>query len=153
MHVDAAPRPAFRDQGRVPVTRRALVVNLAVADLQRSIDFFEAIGFNFDPGFTDASCACLLVGRDAHVMLMSRELLGGFVRATIADPHAHPTALYALEVKSREAVDTMLADALAAGATHAAGLMDGPSMYARCFRDLDGYTWEVYWMAPDVTGR
>lgn len=153
MHVEASPRPTIRDRGRAPVTRRALVVNLAVADLQRAIDFFEALGLNFDPGFTDASCACLLVGRDAHVMLMSRELLGGFVRAPIADPAAAPTALYAIEVASRDEVDALLERALAAGATHAAGLMDGPSMYARCFRDPDGYTWEVYWMAAAMRER
>jgi hypothetical protein len=153
MHVDAMPRPAIRDLGRRPVTNRRLVVNLAVADLQRSIDFFEAIGFNFDPGFTDASCACMLVGRDAVVCLLSRALLGTFLQRAPGDPTDCPTALYAIEVGARSDVDPLIARAHAAGATDIAALMDGPSMYARCFRDPDGYAWEVYWIVPEGEER
>ena len=39
---------------------RMLFVNLAVRDLERSKRFFAALGFGFNPQFTDANAACLL---------------------------------------------------------------------------------------------
>jgi uncharacterized protein len=50
---------------------RMLFVNIPVADLERSKAFFEKLGFGFDPNFTDESAACMLVGEQASVMLLS----------------------------------------------------------------------------------
>ncbi|MCW2972034.1 MAG: hypothetical protein JWN72_307, partial [Thermoleophilia bacterium] len=48
---------------------RMLFLNLPVADLQRSIDFFTKLGFTFNPQFTDERATCMLVGEQAFVML------------------------------------------------------------------------------------
>jgi len=46
----------------VTTTRpRKLFVNLAVKDLDRSKAFFEKLGFAFNPQFTDANAACMIV--------------------------------------------------------------------------------------------
>lgn len=48
--------------------------------------------------------------------------------------------------ESREAVDTLVAKAVAAGATTPRPAQDYGFMYSRSFDDLDGHTWEFVHM-------
>jgi predicted lactoylglutathione lyase len=49
---------------------RKLFVNLAVEDLDRSVEFFTKLGFSFDPRFTDENATCMIIGEDAFAMLL-----------------------------------------------------------------------------------
>jgi predicted lactoylglutathione lyase len=125
-----------------------LFVNLPVADVGRSKAFFAALGFSYNPMFTDETAACMLVGEHAFVMLLSRERFADFAKLPIADPTTHTLALYCFSVSSREEVDAVSAAALAAGGTEADGAEDLGFMYSRSFFDLDGHGWQVMWMDP-----
>ncbi|WP_328669086.1 VOC family protein [Streptomyces sp. NBC_00328] len=127
---------------------RMLFVNIPVADLKRSKAFFAELGFGFNPKFTDESSACMLVGEDAFVMLLSREKFAEFAKLPMADPTTHTLALYCFSVSSRDEVDTVSAAALAAGGSEADGAEDYGFMYSRSFYDLDGHGWQVMWMDP-----
>jgi uncharacterized protein len=127
---------------------RMLFVSIPVADLERSKAFFAQLGFGYNPGFTDESAACMLVGEQAFVMLLSREKFAEFSKLPIADPTTHALALYSFSVSSREEVDAVSAAALAAGGTEAEDAEDHGFMYARSFFDLDGHGWQVMWMDP-----
>lgn len=144
---DARPAPTITNDGWTPATRHKLFVNLPVADLQRSITFFEALGFRFNSYFTDATATCMLVGEDAYVMLLTPDRFRGFSGREIPDAHATTAALYALSMESRPAVDAMVAAAMALGGT-AAPVVDHGFMYQSGFHDLDGHHWEVFWMDP-----
>ena len=48
-------------------------MNIPVEDLDRSIAFFTALGFTFNPVFTDETATCMLVGEHAYFMLMTRD--------------------------------------------------------------------------------
>ena len=127
---------------------RMLFVNIPVADLERSKAFFARLGFTYNPMFTDETAACMLVGEDAFVMLLSRERLAEFSQRPIADPTTHALALYSFSVSSRDEVDTVSAAALAAGGSEADDAEDYGFMYSRSFFDLDGHGWQVMWMDP-----
>jgi predicted lactoylglutathione lyase len=127
---------------------RMLFVNLPVADVERSKEFFAKLGFTFNPAFTDENAACMLVGEQAFVMLLSRERFAQFSKLPIADPTTHALALYNVSVSSRDEVDEVGAAALAAGATEADDAEDFGFMYSRSFFDLDGHGWQVMWMDP-----
>ena len=127
---------------------RMLFVNIPVADLERSKAFFAKLGFSFNPNFTDDTAACMLVGEQASVMLLSREKFMQFSKLPMADPTTHTLGLYCFSVSSREEVDTVSAAALAAGAVEADGLEDYGFMCSRSFFDLDGHGWQVMWMDP-----
>ncbi|MER5397670.1 VOC family protein [Streptomyces sp. NPDC002599] len=127
---------------------RMLFVNIPVSDLERSKAFFAGLGFGFNPKFTDESSACMLVGEDAFVMLLSREKFAEFAKLPMADPTTHTLALYCFSVSSRDEVDTVSAAALAAGGSEADGAEDYGFMYSRSFYDLDGHGWQVMWMDP-----
>jgi uncharacterized protein len=127
---------------------RMLFVNLPVADVERSKAFFARLGFSCSPVFTDESAACLLVGEQACVMLLSHEKFAQFSKLPMADPATCALALYCFSVPAREDVDTVAEAALAAGGTEADGPEDHGFMYSRSFFDPDGHGWQVMWMDP-----
>ena len=53
-------------------------------------------------------------------------------------------------VESRDAVDAMVRQAVAAGGSHALDPQDHGFMYGWSFLDLDGHHWEVFWMDPSA---
>lgn len=148
MSTSQAPAPTIRNAGTTPATRHKLFVNIPVGDVQRAIEFFEALGFRFNPQFTDATATCMLVGEDAYFMLLDRERFAGFSGRPTSDPRKETGALFALSVDSREAVDAMVHRAVAAGGAHAVAPQDHGFMYGWSFYDLDGHHWEVFWMDP-----
>lgn len=127
---------------------RAFFVSVPVTDLARSTAFFTALGFGFDPDFTDDTAACMLVGEQASVMLLTREKFAQFAKLPTGDPKAHTLALYSFSVGSREEVDRVAEAALAAGGVEADGLEDYGFMCSRSFFDPDGHGWQVMWMDP-----
>ena len=146
-----APLPTItRVAVDAPLTPRKLFVNVPVASVQRSIAFFEALGFGFNPQFTDATATCMLVGEDAYFMLLDRARFATFTKRPVGDPTASTVALYAIGVESREAVDAMVRQAVAAGGSHAVDPQDHGFMYGWSFYDLDGHHWEVFWMDPQA---
>lgn len=130
---------------------RSFFVSIPVADLERSRAFFGKLGFTFDPNFADETSACLLVGEQASVMLLTHEKFAQFSKLPMADPATHALALYSFSVPTREEVDTVAAAALAAGGTEADGLEDFGFMRTRSFFDPDGHGWQVMWMDPAAT--
>lgn len=127
---------------------RTFFLNVPVVDLERSKAFFGGLGFPFNPAFTDGTAACLLVGEQASIMLLTREKFAEFSKLPLGDPTTHALALYCFGVSSREEVDTVVDAALAAGARDADDTEDHGFMYSRAFFDLDGHGWQVMWMDP-----
>jgi len=133
------------------MTSRTLFVNLAVKDLDRSVEFFTKIGFTFDPRFTDDTATCMIVGDQAFVMLLTRSKFEEFVKTELADPTAQTEAIMAVSADSREDVDALADTALEAGGTPANDPLDYGFMYGRSFRDPDGHLWEIFWMDQQAT--
>jgi uncharacterized protein len=127
---------------------RMLLVSIPVADIERSKVFFVRLGFSFDPMFSNETAACMLVGEQASVMLLSHETFAQFAKLPMADSTTHTLALYCFSVSARDDVDTVAEAALAAGGTEADGPEDHGFMYTRSFFDLDGHGWQVMWMDP-----
>jgi predicted lactoylglutathione lyase len=127
---------------------RMLFVNMPVADLERSKAFFAELGFSFNPMFSDDTAACMLVGEQAFVMLLSREKFAEFSKLPLGDPTTHALALYCFSASSRDEVDRVSAAALVAGGSEADEAEDHGFMYSRSFFDLDGHGWQVMWMDP-----
>ena len=92
-----------------------IFVNLPVKDLPKSIAFFEALGFSFNPQFTDDTAACMVISETIFAMLLTHEKFAGFSPKPIADTSRSLEVLTALSRDSREAVDAFYAAAIAAG--------------------------------------
>jgi uncharacterized protein len=150
MTTTQAAAPTIRNAGTQPIHPRKLFVNIPVADLQRSIDFFEALGFTFNRQFTDATATCMLVGEDAYFMLLTVEKFASFSALPVADPRSASGAGYAFSVGSRAEVDDLAERALRSGGARVRDAEDHGFMYSRSFRDPDGHHWDVFWMDPTV---
>ncbi len=131
-------------------TKRKLFVNLAVEDLDRSVEFFTRLGFSFDPRFTDEHATCMLVGEEAYAMLLTKPRFADFTTKETCDSRSLTEAILAVTAESREEVDELADRALEAGGTSAAEPMDHGFMYGRSFQDPDGHHWEVFWMEPQA---
>ena len=125
---------------------RKIFVNLAVEDLGRSVEFFEKLGFAFDPRFTDETATCMVVSEEAFVMLLVKDRFKDFTTKELADPRSQTEAIVAVSADSREDVDRFADTALEAGGQAANEPLDHGLMYARSFHDPDGHLWEVVWM-------
>ncbi|NVB36664.1 hypothetical protein G6O69_02395 [Pseudenhygromyxa sp. WMMC2535] len=123
---------------------RALFLNLPVADLEATKAFFGGLGFDFEPRFTDARAAAMILNEGAWVMLLKREFFKTFTPRSLCETSAAVEALIAFEVGSRAEVDALTETAVAQGGQEARPPMEhGSFMYSRSFFDLDGHQWEV----------
>ena len=125
-----------------------IFVNLPVKNLGRTKAFFEALGYSFNPQFTDENAACLVISDNIYAMLLMEPFFGTFTQKQIVDAKANVETLIALSCDSREEVDELMAKAIAAGGKEPRAAQDQGVMYSRAFDDLDGHTWELVWMDP-----
>jgi uncharacterized protein len=126
-----------------------IFVNLPVKDLKRSMAFFEQLGFRFNAQFTDNTAACMVIADDIYAMLLTHAKFKTFTKKEIADATKSTEVLTALSLESKAEVDDLVGTALEAGGIELGDLMDFGFMYGRSFDDLDGHTWEIFWMDPN----
>jgi uncharacterized protein len=127
---------------------RKIFVNLPVKDLKKSMDFFAALGFDFNRQFTDDKAACMVISGEAFVMLLSEPFFRTFTKRELSDASRQTEAMFALSCESRAEVDQIVRKAIDAGGSHVMDPMDQGFMYGWSFYDLDGHHWEVLWMDP-----
>ena len=125
---------------------RKLFVTLPVKSLERSVDFFAALGFLFNPAFTDENAASIIINEHTGVMLGVESLFATLTKKPIIDARVGTEALLAISVESREEVDALVAKAVAAGGSAPGEAQDHGFMYDHGFEDLDHHQWGVFWM-------
>lgn len=125
-----------------------IFVNLPVSDLKASIAFFTRLGFTFDSKFTDDTATCMIVGDQIFVMLLTHDKFKTFTPKPVCDATQSTEVLVCLTRASREAVDTMVREAVAAGGSTYNEPQDHGFMYSHGFQDLDGHIWELIYMQP-----
>lgn len=130
-----------------------IFVNLAVSDLNKSVEFFTRLGFSFNPQFTDENATCMIVNDVAFVMLLVKPFFQSFTHKSLVDARQSSEVLTALSYDSKARVDELTSIALAAGATENRPPQDMGFMYSRSFSDLDGHIWEPFWMDPNYQGQ
>lgn len=125
---------------------KQIFINLAVKDLQKSMDFYTAMGFTNNPQFSDENGKCMVWCENIFVMIMTHEKFAGFTAKPIADTKTHIAGLFSLSVDSVDEVNRILANGLAAGGTEPNEMRDYGFMQQRTLEDFDGHTWEVFYM-------
>jgi predicted lactoylglutathione lyase len=129
---------------------KQIFVNLPVKHLDRSIAFFKALGFTFNPQFTDETATCMIVDEGIYVMLLTQSKFGEFTPKPICDATRSTEVLVALSLDSRAQVDEMVRKAVAAGGSTYAEPKDYGFMWQHGFQDLDGHMWEIFYMDPSA---
>jgi len=125
---------------------KMIFVNLPVADVAKATAFYEEIGFEKNPQFSNEQASCMVWSDAIHVMLLGHDFYRTFTTKAIADTHKTSAALIALSRDSREQVDAITDAAIAAGGRQTRDTQDMGFMYSRAFEDLDGHTFEPMYM-------
>jgi len=128
------------------VTANNIFVNLPVKDLKKTIEFFTAIGFEFNPQFTDDNATCMIIGENMYAMLLVEDFFKTFTKKDISDATKTTEVLIALGIESREKVDELVNKAVEAGGKVYDDPKDHGFMYQWSFEDLDGHQWELSYM-------
>jgi catechol 2,3-dioxygenase-like lactoylglutathione lyase family enzyme len=131
------------------VRPRFHVLTLGVADLERSLAFYRALGFESEgiigTEFPGGTAAMFELENGVILALYGRGDLEADANATFDAPGRGEFSIGHL-VGSRDEVDRVLAEAVAAGATLTEEPYDRPwGIYSGYFRDPDGHLWEVIW--------
>ncbi|MBO1079908.1 VOC family protein [Roseomonas haemaphysalidis] len=126
---------------------KLIFINLPVADLSAATAFYEAVGAQRNPQFSDGTAACMVLSDTIHVMLLTHEKFTVFSKRPRPDPRATTGVLLCLSADSRDAVNDMVARAAAAGGRADPNpTQDYGFMLGRSFEDPDGHVWEVMHM-------
>jgi predicted lactoylglutathione lyase len=125
---------------------RMIFVNLPVKNLTASRTFFAELGFNFNRGFSDESCACMVVDQNIYVMLLAEERFRDFINGEISDAANATEVINCLSADTRQQVDELVARAISAGGKPWKPAIEEGPMYGGSFQDLDGHVWELMHM-------
>ena len=129
---------------------RQIFVNLPIKNMERSQAFFKALGFSFNPQFTNEQGACMVIADDIFAMLLVEPFFQTFTKKPIADASKTTEVLVCLSCESRAEVDELVRKAVAAGGTAPNAPQDHGFMYGHGFQDPDGHIWELVYMAPNA---
>ena len=125
----------------------SIFVNLPIANLKRSVNFFTGLGFTFNPQFTSEDTTCMLVGPNIFAMLLERDRFTGFIDKPVADSSSSEVIL-SLGCESPDEVRKLAEAAFALGARKVNEIDDKGFMISWGFEDLDGHLWDLFWMDP-----
>ena len=127
---------------------KMIFVNLPVTDLNASMNFYKAIGFENNPHFTDDTAACMVWSEAINVMLLTHAKWRTFTNRPIP-PATSSEVMLAISCNSREDVNAMNEAAAAnGGQADINPVQDLGFMFNRNLADPDGHVWEAMWMDP-----
>jgi predicted lactoylglutathione lyase len=128
---------------------KQIFINLAVKDVQKSMDFYTALGFTNNPQFSDESGKCMVWSENIFVMILSHEKFSSFATKPIADTKTTLAGLFSLSLESINEVNSVMTKGLKAGGIEPNEMRDYGFMQQRTIEDFDGHTWEIFFM--DIT--
>jgi uncharacterized protein len=125
---------------------KQVFINLAVKNLQKSMDFYTAFGFTNNPQFSDETAKCMVWSENIYLMILTHEKFATFATKPIADTKTKLAGLFSLSLDSIDEVNRMVESGIKAGGTEPNEMRDYGFMQQRTIEDFDGHTWEVFFM-------
>jgi uncharacterized protein len=125
---------------------KQIFINLAVSDVQKSMDFYTALGFINNPQFSDDNGKCMVWSDHIFVMILSYDKFKFFATKPLADTKSNLAALFSLSLNSLDEVNNVMANGLKAGGIEPHEMRDYGFMQQRSIEDFDGHTWEIFYM-------
>ena len=130
---------------------KQIIFNLPVKDLEKSRAFFAALGFSFNPQYSNDSVAFMVIVDDCiFAMLMTETFFKSLIDKPVAQAKQGNEVIICLSCESREEVDRLIASAVAAGGRTPHPPEDHGFMYDQGFEDIDGHLWNLVWTAPQA---
>lgn len=138
--------PVIPSEGSI--MNKQVIMNMSVKDLDKSKAFFSALGYTFNPTFSNEHAALMVITENSiNAMLMTEPFFKSFHTKQVSDTREAIEMWICLTCDSREEVDSLVAKAVAAGASATGEPSDHGFMYGHGFEDLDGHTWQLNYMS------
>lgn len=108
-------------------------INLPVKNMEKSNNFFEELGYEFNPQFTDEKAACMIISDTIHAMLLKEDYFQTFTKKEVSDARKCTEVLIAIDAASKEEVQKIISKAKKLGATIYSDAADHGWMYQHRF--------------------
>ena len=128
---------------------KQIFINLAVENVERSMNFYTQLGFAVNPEFTDDEQKCMVWSEQIYVMLISEERFKIYNRKNVAADKDNLTATYTLPLESLEKVNEVVERGLKAGGIEPIPMIDEGFMQVRNIEDPDGHIWAFIFLDMD----
>lgn len=125
---------------------KQVFINFPVKDLEKSITFYEALGFTINPQFSDDTGKCMVWSDHIFLMILNHDKFSSFTHKPLADSKTSIGGIYSMSVDSVDAMNAIMEKGLAAGGFEPNEPRDYGFMQQRTIEDLDGHTWEFFFM-------
>jgi len=123
-----------------------IYISFPVKDLKKSMNYFEQLGYTFDPKFKSEDTACMPLNEHTFTMLLTHKKWSEFTQKPIADAAKTNEVALNTSLNSKAEVDAMIEKGLKAGGKEPRETEDYEFMYSRALEDPDGHTWEYFYM-------
>src|SRR5262249_16497459 len=118
---------------------KQVLINLAVKDLQKSMDFYTAAGFTTH--FADETPKRMVWSEHISIMIMTHEKFTGITNKPVAETETTVSTFFSLTVNSIGELHNFITQGLNAGGTEVGEMDDYGFMQQRTIVDPDGYAW------------
>ena len=127
---------------------KQVYINLPVKDLNKSTEFYIALGFTKNADWSNDDASCMVFSDNIFIMLLTHDFYSKFTTKTIPDLTQSSSALIALSMDSKEEVQNFADIAKAnCGSYFEAEPNKGLDfMFGLEVTDLDGHTLEPFFM-------
>lgn len=127
---------------------KMIFVSLPIANLEASVAFYRALGFERNPQFSSDTGACMVWSESIFVMLVTLAKWRTMTERPLPAPGSAGSML-SLALETRDAVDALNAAAAAhGGQADFNPPEDHGFMYSRDLADPDAHVWGTFWMDP-----
>lgn len=123
-----------------------LFINLPVSDLEKSMQFYIALGFTTYPLFTDEDQKCMVWSDSIYLMLQSRQFSNSYLKKQMIDARNYQMPSFTFPVQSIEEVNKMMEHGLKSGGLEPVPTTKEDFMYLRSIEDIDGYLWGIMYL-------
>jgi predicted lactoylglutathione lyase/uncharacterized protein YndB with AHSA1/START domain len=132
----------FLSSKKIPATR-TVSITLPVKDLQRSVAFYTALGFEDYPHASADTVKYMFWSQHISLTLMTREKFASLVPKPLADTKQTMGSFFTLSVTSLDELNGFMDRGLKAGGTEPNEADDYGFMHQRTIEDYDGHCWNV----------
>ena len=125
---------------------KQIFINIPASDLEKSMQFYLALGFTINPLFTDEDQKCMVWSDSIYIMLQSLSFSNSYLNKTTIDIKNAQIPSFTLPVESIEQVNQMMERGINAGGLEPVNTLLEDFMYLRTIEDRDGYVWGIMYL-------
>jgi len=123
----------------------SIYVNMPVLNVERSKEFFLALGFSLNENYSGPDNSCIVINSNISAMLMNLEKFKSFIDKDVATRNTSEVIL-SFACESEEEIRSLCEKAFSMGGRKINEPEDSDFMFSWAFEDLDGHLWDLFWV-------